>query len=150
MALPRGWTTNKKEWEEMPDFIKSADWSRTPFVKDDSNTLTSDHGVYLVTIKGPQNYSSLYKKLETPLYIGKGALKTRFNNHLTNRGNPILTKYLDCYSSNQFTFHYIRLSSEQAKTAEAVLIDFFNPPCNRIRGIRAQVSGGESISSSFP
>ena len=136
MPSANGWSTCSELWSELVHVTKDLDWKKIDFNRDSSHRIPKDsNGVYLICARSPVKATSAY----TVIYVGqvnRFRLRDRFLEHVKNPGEK-LQQFISCFFPN-LDFWYARVSElTTIGEIETLLIDAFNPPCNRRRGPRA-------------
>ena len=134
----KAWSSRSELWNELATLARGLQWTRVNFELNHASRLPRDiGGVYLICAGAP------CKPLDkigtyTILYAGKvtgpeRSLRDRFKEHRT-RPQPKLKSYLKCYYRTSVHFWYAEIPDKmRIDRMEVLLLETFNPPCNRRR-----------------
>lgn len=138
-----GWSTNPRLWKELDNLGKNLSWKNVNLDLSKKHLLPGNYrGVYLICAFSPSKTLDLIKAY-TILYAGKvtssnRGLRNRFIEHI-NHPNSILKEFLHCYYPKIDFWYAIINEQSQIDEMEAILIETFKPPCNKIRAPGTQI-----------
>ena len=137
-----GWSLQGGSWRRLP--TGALKWGTVRLTLNDRNAVPNTPGVYAMCAAPPGHKRgggrgfNLFKILYAPLYVGQARdLRARFIQHCKNPKLEI-EQCLSCFKG-RLDFWFLRLNLDQLDAFEAMLIDCFGPPANRISGITARV-----------
>ena len=138
-----GWSHERKLWDELNTLNRGLVWRKVEFDQNRSHLVSdNDRGVYLICASPPAETINVINAY-TILYAGQvksrnRSLRTRFLEHIRNPSLH-LKLFLDCYyPAVHFWFAAVRDESK-IDDLEVLLVEAFNPPCNRISAPGTQV-----------
>ena len=151
-----GWSPDRKLWDELGTLSKDLSWKKVEFDRNRSHLVSNnDRGVYLICASPPIETISVINAY-TILYAGQvksrnRSLRMRFLEHIRTP-SPQLKLFLDCYyPAVHFWFASVQDESK-IDDLEVLLVEAFNPPCNKIRApgtqiLLARLGTGRTIST---
>lgn len=143
--MRHGWSIDRDVWSGLaPD---EHQWRAVRLTPTDRSVVPNESGIYMICAAPPgyttdrERAGNLLQYLYSPIYIGQSKdLQERFSNHCGNP-KPELKRSQLCFRGN-LDFWFMRVDQKEIDSVEAVLIDCFGPPANRISGIRARLGKG--------
>ena len=141
---PNGWSPRSELWKELSNLAEGLRWVCINFEMTQAAVLPrEDRGVYLICASSP---CQPLRKIGayTILYAGKvtgsqRSLRDRFREH-RRQPQPRLKSYLRCYYKTSIHFWYAAMSERtEIDKLEALLVETFNPPCNRRKAPGANI-----------
>ena len=141
--LTVGWSPDRKLWEALDRAGEGLSWRKVDFYRDKAHLVSREgRGVYLICAAPPVRAIDRINPY-TVLYAGqvKGrhrTLRDRFLEHVRNP-SPQLKLFVDCYfPAVHFCFATVDDPS-RIDELEVLLLELFNPPCNRISAPGTQI-----------
>jgi hypothetical protein len=146
-AFARGWSLDPNKWLALRAFLdgSSLSWNRTVLSHAHRLSVPAKPGVYAIEFPAPiqlgASGSSTLPPIRAPVYIGKSttSIRVRFLSHTSDDPQDRIAKareWPEC-SVGPRAFIWAELHDTRAiDTLESLLIDCFNPPCNKIGGAR--------------
>ena len=153
-SLAPGWSPERNLWDELERLSRDLSWKKVEFDRNRAHLISmNERGVYLICAAPPVETIKTVNAY-TVLYAGQvksrnRSLRTRFLEHIRTP-SPQLKLFLDCYyPAVHFWFAAVRDQSK-IDALEALLVETFNPPCNRIRApgthvLLARLGAGRTI-----
>lgn len=144
--LGDGWTLDAEKWREVIEFAKllKLTWLRCPFQQIANLHVPQTGGVYAIEYPSPLQCAPAtrvaFQQLRAPIYIGKSHtnLRDRFESHTSPTPQDRIAR-VRCWPSevnNDPKFIWTQISRiPEINKLEALLIDCFRPPCNKIGGV---------------
>lgn len=145
-ARGRGWCLDHEKWLELEQMLESIQpvWHRTVLEYSHKNHVPTCPGVYAIEFPSPVQFGKKTCEdgaaIRAPIYIGRSDtdLRKRFSHHAGNdpQSDIRLARRWPSFTGPR-VFIWIELrDSGLIHALESRLIECFNPPCNKIGGVR--------------
>lgn len=143
----RGWSLDPNNWLALRTFLEgsSITWNRTVLAHAHRHSVPARPGVYAIEFPAPIQLGAsgtvAFPPIRTPVYVGKSttSIRVRFLSHTSDDPQDRIAKaraWPEC-SIGPRAFIWAELQDARSiDTLESLLIDCFNPPCNKIGGVR--------------
>jgi hypothetical protein len=149
-ARGRGWCLDHEKWLELERMLEGIQpvWHRTVLEYSHKNHVPTCPGVYAIEFPSPiqlgANEPGVCAAIRAPIYIGRSEtnLRERFSHHSGNAPQNrinLARRWPSLTGPRVFIWVELR-DPGRIQVLESRLIECFNPPCNKIGGVR--LSGG--------
>ena len=147
--VQKGWSLERPKWQNLLDATRHLRWRKAIFKPTSQGSVGTGAGVYMIASRAPvigvseaAAQSGPEKHIHNVLYVGRTTgpgLRSRFMQHLL-APQPSMQELMLCYGGEPLYFYYVEMLDQAAVIRlEAVLIDCYGPPVNRIAGVRARL-----------
>ena len=133
-----GWNKNRNVWDDIPEYLISAKWTELHFQKESHTIIPNKSGIYVMFINSFYNIKE-NPKFCTPIYVGIGNLKKRFQDHTNEtKEKSLISKFkknLRYRVDNKpiiFYAYTLLNNRDQMRNIEQYFIDTFGPMFNNI------------------
>src|SRR5262245_15331896 len=135
-----GWNLTIERWRELDAMLRNAQWKTVLFHPLNYTQVPDVPGVYMITGGPPLLAADPHSKFEKPLYVGESeaSIRSRFRRHTSDQCQPSVRLLRRLYEEAKYPtlyFHALPLPVTDVAKAEAILIECYGPPANRIRGV---------------
>lgn len=143
----RGWSLDPSNWLALRALLETSSltWNRAVLAHAHRLSVPARPGVYAIEFPAPiqlgASSTATYPPIRVPVYIGKSttSVRMRFLSHTSDDPQDRIAKaraWPEC-SIGPRAFIWAELDDVRAiDTLESLLIACFNPPCNKIGGMR--------------
>ena len=153
--MSKGWSLDATKWQDLLTLEAKLclRWKRCLLRPDQSYLVPQRPGVYVIEIPSPMQVADLDKlalgtvrPIRSPAYVGEtgSSLRSRFMEHTGPLAQDRIrsARALPLPAKLPRWFIWTEIADYSAvQQLESIMIDCFNPPCNKIRGVKLDPVG---------
>jgi|GEM_PF-5607676 len=153
--MSKGWSLDATKWQSLLGLEErlGLNWKRCELKADKSYLVPQRPGVYVIEIPSPMQVADLrslatggVRPIRSPAYVGEtgASLRSRFVEHTGPLAQDRIRQARELPAPAKLPrwFIWTEIADYPAvQQLESIMIDCFNPPCNKIRGVKLNPVG---------